>query len=219
MVNDCRMSLNNDIKRLGKEHDALMLEKEIRAVYDEQTITVYQAYRKDIAEPAVKNQKFVSPFKMDRMTWIKPSFLWMMYRAGWATKEGQEHILAIKIKRSGFEWALQNCCLSHFDSAVFATQEEWRTKLQNSPVRLQWDPEKDIHLQNLNYRSIQIGLTGIAVQNYVNDWVVSINDITPLCNQIHSLLLDKKIEEAKNLLPLENIYPLNDELKKIIGHS
>jgi predicted transcriptional regulator len=74
-------------------------------------------------------------------------------------------------------------------------------------------------LQNLNYRSIQIGLTGDAVQHYVNDWIVAIDDITPLCKQIHSLVLDKKIEEAKALLPLENIYPITDDLRKIIGHS
>lgn len=157
-----------------------MFVKQIRAVYDEQIITVYQAYRKEIAIPAVINQRFVPPFKMERMTWIKPSFLWMMYRSGWATKEGQEHILAISIKREGFEWALQNCCLSHFDSSLFTSQEDWKMKLQNSPVRLQWDPEKDIHLQNLNYRSIQIGLTGVAVGHYVNDWIVSIKDITAL---------------------------------------
>lgn len=196
-----------------------MLEKQIRAVYDENTITVYQAYRKDIAEPAILNQKFVPPFKMERMTWIKPSFLWMMYRAGWATKEGQEHILAIKIKQEGFEWALANCCLSHFDSTLFTSHEEWKDKLHKSPVRLQWDPEKDIYSQNLSCRSIQIGLTGIAVQHYVNDWVVSINDVTPLCKKIHSLVLDEKIDEAKNLLPSENIYPLTSRLKKIIGRS
>ncbi len=195
------------------------MERQIRAVYDEQTITVYQAYRNDIALPAIANQRFVPPFKMERMTWIKPSFLWMMYRAGWATKEGQEHVLAIKIKRSGFEWALQNCCLSHFENSTFSTQEEWKIKLQNSPIRLQWDPEKDINLKNLNYRSIQIGLTGIAVKLYVNDWIVSIDDISPLCKKIHSLVLDKKIEEAKSLLPLENIYPLSDDLKEIIRYS
>lgn len=197
----------------------MLLEKQIRAVYDEQTITVYQAYRKAIALPAVSKQKFVPPFKMERMTWIKPSFLWMMYRAGWAAKEGQEHILAIKIKREGFEWALANCCLSHFDDSLFSSHEEWKNKLRNSSVRLQWDPEKDIHLQNLNYRSIQIGLTGFVVQYYVNDWIVAIDDITPLCKQIHALVLDGKIEEAKNLLPLENNYPLSDELKGLIGHS
>jgi hypothetical protein len=193
--------------------------KKIRAAFDNLTITVYQAYRKDIARPAVENQRFVPPFKMDRMTWIKPSFLWMMYRAGWATKEGQEHILAIKIKREGFEWALTNSCLSHFDSSLYFTNDQWKSKLQNSPVRIQWDPEKDIHLQNLNYRSIQIGLTGIAVEHYVNDWIVSIEDITQRCRQIHSLILDKKNEEAKSFLPPENAYPISDELKEIIGHS
>jgi hypothetical protein len=86
-----------------------MMFREIRAQYDDELITVYQAYRKEIAVSAVENQKFVSPpFKMERMTWIKPSFLWMMYRAGWASKEGQEHILEIQIRREGFEWALEN---------------------------------------------------------------------------------------------------------------
>lgn len=153
------------------------------------------------------------------MTWIKPSFLWMMYRAGWATKEGQEHILAVKIKREGFEWALNNSCLSHFDSSLNISHDEWKSKLQKSPVRIQWDPEKDIHLQNLKYRSIQIGLTGIAVDHYVNKWIVYVDDITPLCKRIHTLIIDKKMEEANNLLPFENVYPLNEELKKITGHS
>jgi Domain of unknown function (DUF4291) len=58
--------------------------------------------------------RFVPPFKRDRMTWIKPSFLWMMYRCDWATKPGQERVLAVKITRAGFEWALAHACLSHF---------------------------------------------------------------------------------------------------------
>lgn len=196
-----------------------MLEKQIRAVYDNQTITVYQAYRNDIALPAVNAQKFMSHFKMERMTWIKPSFLWMMYRSGWTIKEGQEHVLAIKITREGFEWALANSCLSHFESQMYFTQEEWKNTLANSPVRIQWDPEKDIFLNNLNYRSIQIGLIGIAVEKYVNEWIVSIEDISDKCRVIHSLFLTKKIEEIMQVLPHEQVYPLNDDLKKIICHS
>lgn len=42
------------------------------------------------------------------MTWLEPSFLWMMYRSGCAQKEGQERVLAIDVTRSGFEWALRN---------------------------------------------------------------------------------------------------------------
>ena len=196
-----------------------MLERQIRALYDEQTITVYQAYRKDIAEPAVMNQKFVPPFKMERMTWIKPSFLWMMYRSGWAQKEGQEHVLAIKIKREGWEWAMKNACLSHFIKDIHSSQEEWKETLHKAPVRIQWDPEKDIYLNNLDYRSIQVGLTGMAVEKYVNDWIVSIEDISKQCRKIHSLVLNKKIEEATLLLPLENLYPLPENLKTKILYS
>lgn len=185
----------------------MMEEKVIRAVFDKKTITVYQAYRKEIAVPAVKAQKFVPPFKMERMTWIKPSFLWMMYRCGWGQKEGQEHILAIKIKRDGWEWALKNSCLSHFDSSVHESHEAWRESVKNSPVRIQWDPERDIHLEKLDYRAIQVGLSGEAVPLYVNEWITEITDITELCKKIKVLVDHGKIDEAKSFLPKENSYP------------
>lgn len=71
----------------------------IRAVYDDKTIRIYQAYNNRIADEAIKNGTFGSSFNRNRMTWIKPSFLWMMYRSGWATKENQERILAIKLQQ------------------------------------------------------------------------------------------------------------------------
>lgn len=45
-----------------------MPHKEIRATYDSQTITVYQAFSSGIAEAAVTNQTFVAPFSSQRMT-------------------------------------------------------------------------------------------------------------------------------------------------------
>ena len=184
-------------------------EKIIRAQYDNETITVYQAFNKAIANTSVKAQTFVCPpFKKERMTWIKPSFLWMMYRSGWATKENQEHILAIKIRREGFEWALQNSCLSHFDKDIHLTQENWKDLLHSSSVRIQWDPEKDIFLQPLPYRSIQIGLTGIAVDKYINEWIIQIDDITEYCKSIHQSVLNKDLTKAKSMLPIEKTYSL-----------
>ena len=55
-------------------------ERNIYAVFDEKTIRVYQAYNNEIADEALKLGKFGSKFSLTRMTWIKPSFLWMMYR-------------------------------------------------------------------------------------------------------------------------------------------
>lgn len=59
--------------------------REIRAIYNAETIRVYQAYNNIIADEAIMLNKFGNSFSMNRMTWIKPSFLWMMYRSGWAT--------------------------------------------------------------------------------------------------------------------------------------
>lgn len=195
-------------------------ERTIRATYTDDTITVYQAYNKHIAQSAAKAQTFVSPpFKMGRMTWVKPSFLWMMYRSGWATKESQEAVLSIQIKREGFEWALENSCLSHFDEVVHTNQEEWKSELQQSPVRIQWDPEKDLHLNALPYRSIQIGLTADAVEKYVSEWIVGIEDITEKCYTIKECLAKQEIEKAKSMLPIERTYPLPEDIGRVIRLS
>src|SRR4051794_34109754 len=197
-----------------------MNDKVIRGRFDEKSITVYQAYNTVIAKSAVEAQTFVSPpFKKERMTWIKPSFLWMMYRSGWASKENQEHVLAIKIKREGFEWALQNSCLSHFDKSVHSNYDDWKRKLQTSPVRIQWDPEKDIFLQPVPYRSIQIGLSGIAVEKYIEEWIVEVDDITEQCKHIYQFIKDGKINQAKDLLPVENVYPISNDIKEKISYS
>lgn len=152
----------------------------IRAAYSAQSVRVYQAYRPEIALPALKAGRFVPPFRMGRMTWIKPSFNWMMYRSGYATKPGQEVVLGIDITREGFEWALENAVLSQFSPAVHASSEEWKTLLAAKPVRIQWDPERDWRLQSLTGRTIQIGLSGEAIERYVNDWVMRIEDVTPV---------------------------------------
>nr|WP_312429674.1 DUF4291 family protein [Lacrimispora sp.] len=81
------MSTSKQKVKLMKELTAKkILANKIYALYDNDTIRVYQAYNDIIANEAIKSGTFGASFNMDRMTWIKPSFLWMMYRSGWATK-------------------------------------------------------------------------------------------------------------------------------------
>jgi hypothetical protein len=191
--------------------------RRIRAHYNENIITVYQAYSSNIANPAVRAGKFVSPFKLERMTWIKPSFLWMMYRSGWASKPGQERVLAIEISRTGFEWALEHSCLSSFDASYHKDHDSWHAQLTNSPVRLQWDPERDLNFRPLPTRSIQIGLAAEAVRRYNNDWIVQLSDITEKAHDIHSLSTQGRISEALSALPEEREYPLTERLSNRIN--
>ena len=181
--------------------------KEIRAVYTDETIRVYQAYNKTIAEEAVNNGTFGAHFSLDRMTWIKPSFLWMMYRCGWAQKENQEHVLAIDIKRTGFDKAVDSAVISTFSEDLGITKEEWQKRVKESDVRVQWDPEKDINGNNLSYRSLQLGLRGKAVEEYVHDWIVKVTDITDYVNDLNALRINN--EDISDRLPKEMVYKIN----------
>lgn len=197
----------------------MIAQRQIRALHTDTTITVYQAYSPVIAEPALAAGRFVPPFKRDRMTWIKPSFLWMAYRSGWASKSGQERVLAIEITRDGFEWALRHACLSHFEPGVDPDHDTWAAAVRTSSVRIQWDPERDVTLAPLPHRSVQIGLSGDAVDHYVEEWTVAITDATELVRRIGSLASAGEYESARQALPRETPYPLAAEVAAAIGAS
>jgi hypothetical protein len=193
--------------------------RQIRARFTDQTVRVYQAYSNEIADRALAAQKFVSPFRRERMTWIKPSFAWMMYRAGWGTKSNQERVLGIDISRSGFEWALGNASLSHFELATHGSYDQWQAQLQSSPVRIQWDPERDLNLAELPWRAIQVGIGGHAVDFYVDEWISTIEDVTPLAKEVKARVDRGDLNAALDLAPIEKPYPLPESISSRIGHS
>ncbi|MDG5803526.1 DUF4291 domain-containing protein [Streptomyces ossamyceticus] len=184
----------------------------VRARHTADTITVYQAYRPGIGGPAARDGRFPAEWKRDRMTWIKPSFLWMMYRCGWALKEGQETVLAVEIRSEGFEWALRHSCLSHYVPELYESRAAWRRELRRSPARVQWDPERGLRLNPLPYRSLQLGLAGEAAARYADEWIVGIEDVTPLARQVHDHVRAGELDRAAELLPEERPYPLDDTM-------
>ncbi|WP_326565908.1 DUF4291 domain-containing protein [Amycolatopsis rhabdoformis] len=181
---------------------------QIRARHDDRTIRVYQAYSPEIGDAALAAGTFVAPFKRARMTWIKPSFRWMGYRCGWASKPGQERVLALDLTREGFAWALSHAALSHFDPRVHRDDAAWQAAVRTSPVRVQWDPERDVHHRPLEHRSIQLGLSGEAVDRYVDEWITAVTDVTPVMRAIREHLAAARVAEAVALLPDEPPYPL-----------
>lgn len=190
----------------------------IRALHTATTITVYQAYAPEIGLPAVEEGRFPAAWKRDRMTWIKPSFLWMMYRCGWAAKEGQTTVLAVEISRDGFDWALRNACLSNYVRGVHPDRADWQRQLKRAPARVQWDPERDLRLRPLPYRSLQLGLTGEAARRYADEWTVAIRDVTPLAHEIQALVRDGDLDSAAGRLPREHVYPVEDlSLAHLLG--
>ena len=192
-------------------------ERQVRAAFDDGHLTVYQAYRPEIADAAVAAGTFVAPFSLDRMTWIKPSFTWMMYRSGWAAKPGQERVLAVRIARPAFDDALAGSCLSHVDPAVHESHAQWQEQVRCTQVRVQWDPERSLTLARLPWRAIQIGLTGDAVRRYVHEWIAGITDVTDLAHDVHRMVEDGDVAGARALVPVEAPYPLPGEAARAVG--
>lgn len=156
------------------------------------SIRVYQAYNHKIANYAIENQKFGGPhYSFNRMTWIKPNFLWMMYRSGWASKVNQERVLSIEIPTSYFISLVEVGVISSFNQSSYNNQEDWKTAISNSDVRLQWDPDHDYLGNKLKRKAIQIGIRGEELHSF-NDNIISIDDVTEFVFEQRNRIENKK---------------------------
>jgi len=174
-----------------------------RGQWDDEGMFFYQAYNDEIADWAVQHQQFGGPnFNPTRMTWIKPSFAWVLYRSGYARKHNQTRILKVKLSHASVAELLQNC--------------QCRTGGGGSKGRVQWDPERDlmsadgkVPRQMLRRRAIQIGLKGSLSEMYVRS-VASIEDVTELAHRVqrahHATDTQSAMSHLLPELPVERPY-------------
>lgn len=159
--------------------------------WDDEGVYFYQAFNDEIADWAVEHQKFGGPkFSPDRMTWIKPSFAWMLYRAGYGLKDkNQSRVLRVKLSHEAAATILAACSLSH------------GTCFRQGTGRVQWDParslwhgstaKRKLNMENTveprrieGERAIQIGMKGELSRFYVRS-ALSIQDVSALAREIH----------------------------------
>ncbi|KAK1836543.1 hypothetical protein QBC39DRAFT_247626 [Podospora conica] len=175
--------------------------RQIRAHHDAQHITVYQAYNIDIATAAVTHQLLsASPkFSPSRMTWIKPSWAWMLYRSGYSYKDpGQARILALQMRLDDF--------FSLLAKGVPVEGEEGLPE-----VRIQWDPERDVRLQRVGHRSIQIGVPGSLREWWVES-IVKIEDVTERARELKRVL-DEEEGVGEDELVRRGLVPIEMEVE------
>ena len=183
----------------------------IEAEFDEEGVYFYQAYNDAIATWAVGHQRLGGPlWSLDRMTWIKPSFAWVLYRSGYASKHNQTRVLKIKLPHAAVAELLSGCSCGHGGGGTSG--------------RVQWDPARDLLAAEgkvpeprkmLRRRAIQIGLKGRLREVFVQE-MLSIEDVTALARQVGEAHASKECAEAMArlapLLPEERPYqPQCDE--------
>jgi hypothetical protein len=177
--------------------------RQIRADFDRDTLTIYQAYSDAIADAALREGRLVAPFSFSRMTWIKPSFLWLMARSGWGRKRGQERTLAVRITREGWLSALSEGVLTAYEPDVHGDFGAWEDAFASAVVHVQWDPERGMRGGSLEHDSIQVGISRHRIRRFTDDWTVEVRDLTATVDKIRRLRDAGEITAARRLLPPE----------------
>lgn len=88
-------------------------------------------------------------------------------------------------------------------------------------VRVQWDPERSPRLGMLDYRSIQIGISGKMSSAWANEWVVAIEDVTEKAKELKRMVDEDDslgVEELgkRGLVPKERVYEVSEELRQVL---
>jgi hypothetical protein len=170
----------------------------IIAQFDAESIVVYQAFNEEIARYAIEHGHFGGPSYDDkRITHIKPSFLWMMHYSGWAKKENQENVLAIRLKRSCFDDLLCR-------ATVVANEKE----KPEAEVQLSWHAYHDLNGEKTDRLSVKIGLLGEARRIFNESCIQEIEDVTPFVREQQNLHLAGKAGKVQ--VPCERAYAPGD---------
>lgn len=190
--------------------------RHILAQADTLSVIVYQAYSHAIGSYALQHGYFGGDFDYARMSWIKPNFLWMMYRSGWGTKPGQELTLAIRLRREFFDWLLAQAVESSYPGHSYLTQQEWKRAMQVSSVRMQWDPDHHPAGPSLERRALQLGLRGKSLEEYGRNEILEIVDLSPFVVEQRQNTTKERILQL--LTPLEQVYlPESEATRMRIG--
>ncbi len=179
--------------------------RHILAHFDSETVVVYQAYSREIGHFAIENGCFGGGFGYGRMSWVKPNFLWMMYRSDWGRSPGQEVVLAVRLRRSFFDAILGEAVASSFAASGYANHSDWAAAVQRSSVRLQWDPDHTPTGGKCERRAIQLGLRGQVLQAYGKREALEIIDMSPFVAEQRA-----NVGAPSLVTPVERVYVPSD---------
>jgi hypothetical protein len=191
-----------------------MTSKNIFATYSEEYVTVYQAFGNNIADELLLYGKFGPSFSLNRTSWIKTSFLWMMHRSEWATKINQERIFSIQITKEGFDNILSQAVLTKFKPKIHGTSSEWKKKFNTTNVLCQLDPDRDIYGRENQRKAVQLGLKNEILDMYVNDFIVDFVEITDDVRKYKKMISENNYNFC---LPEEKEYVINGNIAMEIG--
>ncbi|HAS41638.1 MAG TPA: DUF4291 domain-containing protein [Microscillaceae bacterium] len=192
------------------------MQKQVYAAYDDEGLYIYQAFKPKTVANAVAKGTFGAGFNTNRLTWIKPSFAWVLQRTQYATKHRMNAIARIKLSHEGWLHILSQSVPTQFDANRYENEEVWQQALEAAVVIHQWDPERSLTGKKLDRAAIQVGMRSEELSlQYVNEWILGIEDVTDLAHEIGAVARDR--DPVLPEVPEEKVYPVSEELQQLLG--
>lgn len=117
-------------------------------------------------------------------------------------------VLAVRLKRSGFDSLLAQAVHSTYKEEVYHSEEAWKKAVELSDVRLQWDPDHDPAGAKVERRAIQLGMRGEALARYGRECIIEIEDISDFMREQYQYVQTQDYSQLTT--PRERVYPVTD---------
>jgi len=121
------------------------------------------------------------------------------------------------MKHGQFQYLLSQAAVTHGQAGGLTAEEQERG------VRVQWDPERSPRIEMLDYRSIQIGISGKICRRWAEEWIESVEDVTDKAREMKKVLdedvrneMEVEELEGRGLMHAERVYEVPDELRKVL---
>lgn len=167
-------------------HESLPTEgRSLAACFDDQTIWVFAAHERAIADYATEHGRFGGKAWMeDRITRFRLSLPRVMARSERGQREAKEGLLAIRLPRDRFDAILRQAVhWREFPDGLYATKGQWRLATRYAQVVMDWAPDCDPFGADLARFTVRFGVRAHTLNKFTREWVVGIDDLTALAEQ------------------------------------
>ncbi len=152
------------------------------ACFDEATVTVFAAHRPEIGAWAIDHGTLGGPaWRGDRIARFRLSLPRVMSRSERGERAGKEVLLAIALRRDGFDAVLRQAVhWREFPASIFGTRGKWRLATRYTEVVVDFAPDCAPDGSDLPRMTPRFGVRGHALKAMLSDWVVGVRDLGDL---------------------------------------
>lgn len=152
------------------------------ACFDPEVVTVFAAHQPEIGAWAAANGTLGGPaWAGDRVARFRLSLPRVMSRSERGERTGKEVVLALAIRREGFDSVLRQAVhWREYPAAIFDTPGKWRLATRYTEVVVDFAPDCRPDGSDLPRMTPRFGVRGHALKRLLKDWVVGVTDLTAL---------------------------------------